>query len=88
MPDYEDNVKVELLEFLVMIFKLVIGEGKDVISELGSDDSGSIGKKLGCENSNSSDDNEGILEPPIIVCLDNAQNMCSTSWKLLNEIIE
>lgn len=39
MPDYESDVKTELLEFLVMLFKLVIGEGKDVLSEWGSSDS-------------------------------------------------
>ena len=73
-----------------MLFKLVIGEGKDVLSELGSSDSDKdyIGNKLGCKNSSDSDDNDGIIEPPIIVCLDDAQNMCPTSWKLLNDIIE
>ena len=65
----------------------MIGEGRDFISDWGSDDSDDdLHGKLGVKNSSASESNDGISEPPIIICLDDAHNMCPTSWKLLHEI--
>lgn len=88
MPDYEMDVKNELCEYLVNIFQLFIGEGKELLSDWGSCDSDNqlIGNKLGGKKSSDSDAND-FQEPPIIVCLDDAHNMCPTSWKLMHEIL-
>ena len=90
MPDYDQEVKDQLCEYLVNIFQLFIGEGKELLSDWGSVDSDNqlIGNKLGGKKSDDSDANDGIQEPPIIVCLDDAHNMCPTSWKLMHEILD
>ena len=58
MPDYVDEVKNELCEFLVSIFQLFIGEGKEILSDWGSVDSDNngLGNKIGGKNSDDSDD--------------------------------
>lgn len=57
MPDYEVDVKNELCEYLVNIFQLLIGEGKELLSDWGSCDSDNqlIGNKLGGKKSSDSD---------------------------------
>lgn len=82
-------MKDQLIEYLVKLFQLLIGEGKEFLSDWGSDDSEEdLHGKLGVKNSSESESNDGVKEPPIIICLDNAHNMCPTSWKLLHEILE
>lgn len=58
MPDYNNEVKSELCEYLVNVFQLMIGEGKDILSDWGSVDSenDNLGSKIFGKNSDDSDD--------------------------------
>ena len=82
MPDYKDEVKEELVAFLTLLFKFLIGEGSEV-----SDWNSSKSSK---ENSSSDDSEEEKKDSncrlPIIVCFDDAHRMCATSWTLLDSI--
>ena len=63
MPDYKPEIKSELCDYLVNVFQLMIGEGKDILSDWGSVDSENehLGSKIFGKNSNDSDDqNDGI----------------------------
>ena len=39
MPDYDNEAKNELCEYLVNVFMLMIGEGKDILSDWESESS-------------------------------------------------
>ena len=58
MPDYNNEAKNELCEYLVNVFMLMIGEGKDILSDWGSVDSDNdnLGSKIFGKNSDDSDD--------------------------------
>ena len=58
MPDYNNEAKNELCEYLVNVFQLMIGEGKDILSDWGSVDSDNdnLGSKIFGKNSDDSDD--------------------------------
>ena len=81
-PDYEEQDKERLLGFLANLFRFLVGEGEEV-SEWGTS-SGSEGAQSRRQRRNSEDGAQA--RPPIIVCLDGAQRMCPTSWKLLDDI--
>lgn len=91
LVDYEEETKEELVNFLALLFKFFIGEGHEV-SEWDSCNSNAAHskhrtKRLGESDSSVGESLEDCIEKaPIIICLDNAQRMCPTSWQLLDQI--
>lgn len=79
MHDYADDVKTGLINFLVNLVKIIIGEEKDV-TLLSSEHSDTL-------SSESSDQSfTGLI--PFVICIDDAHRMCPTSWRLLDEIVD
>ena len=80
MHEYADEVKISLINFLVNLVKIIIGEEKDVtlLSSQNSDDHTSSG----------SSDESFTGQIPFVICIDDAHRMCPTSWRLLDEIVE
>ena len=80
MHEYADEVKMGLINFLVNLVKIIIGEEKDV-TLLSSENS------QGHSSSGSSDKSfSGLI--PFVICIDDAHRMCPTSWRLLDEIVD
>ena len=79
-PDYSAQDKEELISFLTELVKCMIGEDNDV-----------SGWQSLFENRNNSrqqrDEGEDD-KAPIVIFIDNAQDMCPTSWLFLDNILE
>ena len=57
MPDYKNEDKSELCEYLITVFQLMIGEGSDILSDWKSEeDNENLGSKILGKNSDDSDD--------------------------------
>lgn len=80
--DYAESHKREIIEVLAQLFKCLIGEEDDIsISGWNS--------VLDNKNKSRQDTTDQLSEkPPFVIVIDNAHNMCPTSWDLLEAITE
>lgn len=79
--DYESVVKQDLITFLTELMKCMVGEENDISG---------WNSMMDNTRNRSRQDMTGELDedkPPFILMIDNAHNMCPTSWQLLESII-
>ena len=79
MHEYADLDKLGLINFLVNLVKIIIGEEKDV-TLLSSENSDAHSSSCSSDNSFT-----GLI--PFVLCIDDAHRMCPTSWRLLDELV-
>ena len=79
-PDYSAQDKEELISFLTELVKCMIGEDNDVSGWQ---------SLLDVRNNSRQQRDEGEDDKaPIVIFIDNAQDMCPTSWLFLDNILE
>ena len=80
-PDYTAEEKDDIVEFLTQLIKCFIGEENDISGWQSILDAKHRSRQ-------EIDETAEIDKPPFIIIMDNAHNMCPTSWKLIENILE